>query len=56
MLRLEFDLKRHQREAEERGLLERKPSKPKWDCRTDGGAKIFGSKRKMISRELDEIK
>lgn len=55
-LKVELVLKRHQIEAVEWLLLEKKPSKPKDDSKEEGGERVNGSKRKTMSGEFEEIR
>lgn len=56
MLRFEFVLSKHQIEAVDRRLFERKPSKPKEDSKDWGGERVIGSERKTMSGDLEEIR
>ena len=56
MLRLELFLKRHRREVVERGLLDRKPSKPREERKEEQGEEVICSERKMISGEREETR
>lgn len=55
-LRLELVLNKHQMEALDRGLLERKLSKPRGASKEEGGAKVIGSAREIMFEDLEEIR
>ena len=55
-LRLEFVLNMHEMEAFDRRLLKRKPSKPRGARKEEGGDRVIGLARKIISGDLEEIR